>query len=116
VFSRYGLLVENNNQAMTAALSKAILPICKPISRIKIQDGKQPRIHSFMQDINIKYSEKERICAIDQGFTCLASQTAQNLPLADLESCPTLMHLINDNQKYKPQYINKTVRQTFPNC
>jgi hypothetical protein len=39
---------------MTAGLSKAILPICKPTSRIKIRESKQPRIHYFMQDINSK--------------------------------------------------------------
>jgi hypothetical protein len=54
---------------------------------------------------------KERIGAIDQGFTCLAIQAAQNLPL---EGCPKSARLINGNRKYKSQYINKTVHQTFP--
>jgi hypothetical protein len=36
------------------------------------------------------------ISAIDQGFTCLATRTAQNLVLEDL---PTSARLINDNQK-----------------
>jgi hypothetical protein len=54
---------------------------------------------------------KERIGAIDQGFTCLAIQAAQNLPL---EGCPMSARLINGNRKYKSQYINKTVHQTFP--
>jgi hypothetical protein len=58
---------------MIAGLSKAILPICKLTSRVKILEGKQSRINYFMQDINSKLSEKERICAIDQGFTCLAA-------------------------------------------
>jgi hypothetical protein len=78
---------------MTAGLSKAILAICKPTSRVKIRESKQPRIHYFMQNINSKWSRKERIGAIDQGFTFLAARTTQNLPLADLEGCPTLAHL-----------------------
>jgi hypothetical protein len=77
-------------------LSKSILPICKPTSRVRIRKGKQPRIHYFMQNINSKWSGKERIYAIDQGFTCLA---AQSLILADLEEYPTTMRLINDNRK-----------------
>jgi hypothetical protein len=101
---------------MTMALSKAILPICKPMSRVKIREGKQPRIHYFRQNINSKYSEKERIGSIDQGLNCLAARTAQNLTLADLEGCPMSVHLIDGNRKYKPQYINKTVHQTFPIC
>jgi hypothetical protein len=68
-----------------------------------------------MHNINSKYCRKERIGAIDQGFTCLAAQTAQNLVLEGLEDYPMMMHLNNDNQKHKPQYINKTVHQTFPN-
>jgi hypothetical protein len=47
---------------MTGGLS---LPICKPTASVKIRQGKQPRIHYFMQDINSKYIKKERICAID---------------------------------------------------
>jgi hypothetical protein len=43
-----------NIKAMTAGLSKAILPICKPTSRVKIRDSKQSRIHYFMHDINSK--------------------------------------------------------------
>jgi hypothetical protein len=65
--------------------------------------------HHFMHNINSKYNEKEVIGAIIQGFTCRATQTIQSLPLEGLESCPTSVRLINDNQKYKPQYINKIV-------
>jgi hypothetical protein len=65
--------------------------------------GKQPRIHYFLHCINSKYREKERIGAIDQGFTCLAVQ-AQSLALEGLENYRTSARLINDNQKYKPQY------------
>jgi hypothetical protein len=36
------------------------------------------------------------IGAIDQGFTCLVAQTAQNLVLEDF---PTLARLINDDWK-----------------
>jgi hypothetical protein len=50
-----------------------------------------------MHYINSKYSEKERIGAIDEGFTCLAAQTTQSLPLVGLEGCPTSAHLINGN-------------------
>jgi hypothetical protein len=89
---------------MTVGLSKSILPICKPTSRVQIREGKQSRIHYFMNCINSKYSEKERIGAIDQGFTCLATRTAQRLPLTDLEGCPMSTRLINDNQKYKSQH------------
>jgi hypothetical protein len=81
---------------MTVGLSKAILPICKPTFRVKIQEGKQPRIHYFMHCLNSKYNEKERIGAIDQGFTCLAAQTNQSLILADLEDCPMSTRLINN--------------------
>jgi hypothetical protein len=56
------------------------------------------------------------IGTIDQGFTCLAARTAQSLALEGLEDFPASAHLINDNRKYKPQYINKTVHQIFPNC
>jgi hypothetical protein len=37
-----------------------------------------------MHCINSKYSEKERICAIDQGFTCLTARTAHSLALEGL--------------------------------
>jgi hypothetical protein len=84
---------------MTVGLRKAILPICKPTSRVKIREGKQPRIHYFMHCINSKYREKERIGAIDQGVTCLTVQTAQSLPLEGLEDYPMMTRLINDNQK-----------------
>jgi hypothetical protein len=69
-----------------------------------------------MHCINSKYSEKERIDAIDQGFTCLAARTTKSLPLADLEGSPLSARIINDNQKYKPQYINKIIHQTFTDC
>jgi hypothetical protein len=81
-----------------------------------MRKGKQHRIHYFLHCINSKYREKERIGAIDQGFTCLAAQTAQNLALEGLEDYPMTTHLNNDNRKHKPQYINKTAHQTFPNC
>jgi hypothetical protein len=89
---------------MTVGLSKAILPICKPTSRIHIRESKQPIHHYFMHCTNSKYSEKERIGAIDQGFTCLTAQIAQSLALEGLENYPTSARLINDNQKHKPQY------------
>jgi hypothetical protein len=101
---------------MTVGLSKAILPICKPTSSVQIREGKQSRIHYFMHCINSKYTEKERIDAIDQGFTCFAARTAQSLPLVDLEGCPMSVHLINGNWKHKLQYINKIVHQIFPIC
>jgi hypothetical protein len=69
---------------MTARLRKAILPICKPTSMIHIRESKQPIIHNLMHCINSKYYEKERIGAIDQGFTCLVAQIAQNLTLGGL--------------------------------
>jgi hypothetical protein len=65
----------------------------QPTSRVKIREGKQPRIHYFMHCINSKYSEKERIGAIDQGFTCHATRPAESLPLAGLEGCLTSAHL-----------------------
>jgi hypothetical protein len=86
---------------MTAGLSKAIQPICKPTSRIHIRESKQPIHHYFMHCTNSKYSEKERIGAIDQGFTCLA---AQSLALEGLENYPMSVRLINGNRKHKPQY------------
>jgi hypothetical protein len=89
---------------MTAGLSKAILPICKPTSRIHIRERKQPIIRYFMHCINSKYCEKERIGAIDKGFTCLAAQIAQSLSLQGLENYPMSALLINDNWKQKPQY------------
>jgi hypothetical protein len=69
-----------------------------------MRKGKQPRIHYFLHCINCKYREKERIGAIDQGFTCLAAQITQSLALEGLENYPTSARLINDNRKYKPQY------------
>jgi hypothetical protein len=69
---------------MTVGLSKAILPICKPTSWVKIREGKQSIIHYFIHCINSKKSEKGRTGAIDQGFTCLVAQTAQSLTLAGL--------------------------------
>jgi hypothetical protein len=101
---------------MTLGLSKATLPICEPTSRVQIWESKQYRIHYFMHCINSKYREKEKIGATDQGLTCLAARTAQSLALVDLEGCPTSVRLINGNRKHKPQYINKTVHQTFPIC
>jgi hypothetical protein len=50
-----------------------------------------------MHCINSKYCEKERIGAIDQGFTCLAPQIAQSLALEGLENYPTSARLINGN-------------------
>jgi hypothetical protein len=84
---------------MTAGLSKAILPICKPTSRVKIQKSKQSRVPYFMHCINSKYSDKERIGVIDQGFTCLAARSTRNLSLEGLKDFPTLARLINDDQK-----------------
>jgi hypothetical protein len=68
---------------MTTGLSKAILPRQNPNEIMR--KGKQPRIQYFLHCINSKYREKERIGVIDQGFTCLAVQTAQNLALEGLE-------------------------------
>jgi hypothetical protein len=81
-----------------------------------MRNGKQPRIYYFLHCINSKYREKERIGAIDQGFTCLAAQTAQNLALEGLEDYLMMTRLNNDNRKHKPQHINKIVHQTFSNC
>jgi hypothetical protein len=81
-----------------------------------MRNGKEPRIQYFLHCINSKYREKGRIGAIDQGFTCLAVQTTQNLALEGLEDYPMMTRLNNDNRKSKPQYINKIVHQTFPNC
>jgi hypothetical protein len=78
---------------MTAGLSKAIL-----------QESKQPIHHYFMHCTNSKYNEKERIGAIDQGFTCLAAQIAQSLALEGLENYATSARVINGNWKHKPQY------------
>jgi hypothetical protein len=50
-----------------------------------------------MHDTNSKYSEKEIIGAIDQGFTYLAAQTTRNLLLEGLEDYPTSARLIYDN-------------------
>jgi hypothetical protein len=57
-----------------------------------------------MHCINSKYYEKERIGAIDQGFTCLVAQIAQNLALGGLLNYPTSTRLINGNQNHKPQF------------
>ncbi len=67
--------------------------------------------HHFMHEILSKKIKKEVIGAIDQGFTCLAARTAQNLPLEGLEDYPTSTRLINDNQKQQT-----TLHQTFPIC
>jgi hypothetical protein len=96
---------------MTAGLSKAILPICTSISRVKIRESKHNMTHHFVHEIISKYSEKERIGTIVQGFTCLATRTAQNLILEDLEGFPMSGRLINDNQKY----ANKKLRNSTPN-
>jgi hypothetical protein len=50
-----------------------------------------------MHNINSKYNKKEIIGAIHQGFTCIAAQTAQRLPLEGLEGYPMSMRLINDD-------------------
>jgi hypothetical protein len=71
-------------------------------SWIHIRESKQPIIRYFMHCINSKYGEKEIIGAIDQGFTCLAAQIAQNLALEGLENYPMSARLINDNRKHKP--------------
>jgi hypothetical protein len=84
---------------MTAGLSRAILAICKPTPTVKIQEGKHNRINYFMQNINNQSSEKERIGAIDQVFTCLAARTAQNLALEGLEDFPMSARLINNDRK-----------------
>jgi hypothetical protein len=71
-----------------------------------MRKGKQPRIHYFLHWINSKNREKERIGAIDQGFTCLGAQIAQSLAFEGLENYPTSARLINGNWKHKPQYNN----------
>jgi hypothetical protein len=38
-------------KAMTVGLSKAILPICKPTSRVKIWESKHTMTHHFMHEI-----------------------------------------------------------------
>jgi hypothetical protein len=50
-----------------------------------------------MHEIISKLSEKGIIGAIDQGFTRLAVETAQSLPLEGLEDYPMMTRLINDN-------------------
>jgi hypothetical protein len=87
---------------MTVGLSKDILPICKPISRIHIRESKQPIHYYFMHCTNSKYNKKERIGAIDEGFTCLSTQIAQSLAIEGLENYSTSARLINGNWKYKP--------------
>jgi hypothetical protein len=57
-----------------------------------------------MHCTNSKYCEKERIGAIDQGFSCLVAQIAQNLALEGLENYPTSARLINDNWNHKPRF------------
>ena len=57
-----------------------------------------------MHEIISKYCEKGIVGAINQGFTCLAAQTAQSLALEGLEDYPTSARLINGNRKHKPQY------------
>jgi hypothetical protein len=64
-----------------------------------------------MNCINSKYSEKERIGAIYQGFTSLAVRTAQNLPLVGLEDYPMSARLINDDRKQ----ANKILRNSTQN-
>jgi hypothetical protein len=64
-----------------------------------MRNGKHAMTHHFMHDIISKKSKEEIICAIVQGFTCLAAQTAQNLVLEGLEDCPISVRLINDNRK-----------------
>jgi hypothetical protein len=91
-----------NSKTKTAGLSKAIRPICKPTSRVLIREGKQSRIHYFIHCINSKYSETERIDAIDEGFTCLTAQMAPILPLEGHEDYPMSARLFNDNPKHKP--------------
>jgi hypothetical protein len=66
------------------------------------------------KEVIIKYCEKGIVGAIDQGFTCLATQTVQSLHLEGIEDYPTMTRLINDKKNNKPQYINKRVHQTFP--
>jgi hypothetical protein len=51
------------------------------------------------KEVIIKYCEKGIVGAIDQGFTCLATQTVQSLPLEGIEDYPTTTRLINDNKK-----------------
>jgi hypothetical protein len=53
--------------------------------------------HHFMHEILSKKIKKEVIGAIDQGFTCLAARTAQNLPLEGLEDYPMTTQLINND-------------------
>jgi hypothetical protein len=74
---------------MAVGLSKAILPICKPTSRVMIWESNQSRIYCLCMTLIVK-SGKERICAIDQGFTYLAAQTTQSLALEGLGDGPTL--------------------------
>jgi hypothetical protein len=62
-----------------------------------------------MHCINSKCNEKERIRAFDQGFTCLAAQIAQNLPLIELEGCPMSVRLINSNQKQAKKKLRNSI-------
>jgi hypothetical protein len=61
--------------------------------------GKHTMTHHFMHEIISKYGEKEIIGAIDQGFTCHATQTAPSLQLQDLGSCQRMKHRNDDDQK-----------------
>jgi hypothetical protein len=99
---------------MTAGLSKVILPICKRTSRANIWEGKQPRINYIMHCINSKKSKKERIGAIDQGFTCLFPfATTQSAPLLSQRSSNdgTSNSTVTGNTNHTT--INKIVHQTF---
>jgi predicted nucleic acid-binding Zn finger protein len=80
-----------------------------------IRKGKHNMIHYFKHVI-LQIEREEIIGTIVPGFTCLVPQIVQSLVLKGLQDCPMLMHLINDNQKHKSHYINKTVHQIFPNC
>jgi hypothetical protein len=44
-----------------------------------------------------KHCKKGIVGAVDQGFTCLATQIAQSLSLEGLENYPTSVRLNNDN-------------------
>jgi hypothetical protein len=47
----------------------------------------------FIHEIIRKYSEKEMIGGIDEGFTCFAAQTTQSLALEGLEGYPMMAQL-----------------------
>jgi hypothetical protein len=86
---------------MTEGLNKTILPICKPTAKEKLRKVKHTRIRHFMHGI-LKIEIERIVGVVGQGSTYLTLQTGQSLIFEDLEDYPTLMHLINDNQKYKP--------------